>query len=62
MDTMQKTIQMMETELDSILSSGNLNLNDVFVIGEVIDIIKDAETICAMRKSEGHLEYKPNVV
>ena len=51
MNMMMEVIRTMERELQECLSNGNMSMQDVKLIGEVMDIIKDAETVMAMRGS-----------
>lgn len=51
MRVMKDVIRMMEQQLEEMVSGQKLGMKDIEIMGEVMDIIKDAETVCAMRES-----------
>ena len=51
MQNYKHTIHILEELMDEITSSGNVGKQELEVLGMVLDEIKDAETICAMRES-----------
>ncbi len=53
MDMMMEVIQRMEQQLQECLASGQMSAQDLHVIGEIMDVIKDAETVNAMRGESG---------
>jgi len=53
MDIMMEVIQRMEQQLQECLASGQMSAQDLHVIGEIMDVIKDAETVNAMRGKSG---------
>lgn len=51
---------MLEKELEQIASKRELTSNNLEVMDKVVDIIKDIETICAMKEaSDGYSNYMP---
>lgn len=53
---------MLEKELEQIASKRELTSNNLEVMDKVVDIIKDIETICAMREASedgGYSNYMP---
>lgn len=53
---------MLEKELEQIASKRELTSNNLEVMDKVVDIIKDIETICAMREASedgGYSNYTP---
>lgn len=53
---------MLEKELEQIADKRELTSNSLDVMDKVVDIIKDIETICAMKEAseEGYSSYYPN--
>lgn len=53
---------MLEKELEQIADKRELTSNSLDVMDKVVDIIKDIETICAMREAseEGYSSYYPH--
>lgn len=52
---------MLEKELGQIADKRELTSNNLEIMGKVVDIIKDIETVCAMREAgeEGYSEMMP---
>ena len=52
---------MLEKELEQIANKRELTSNNLEVMDKVVDIIKDIETICAMREaSDGYSNFYPS--
>lgn len=52
MDKLKELKSMLEMQVNQITARGDINPQDLEVLDKAVDIIKDIETICAMRKAE----------
>ena len=52
MDDMKTLKSMLEQQVDQITAKGDINPQDLEMLDKAVDIIKDIETICAMRKAK----------
>ena len=52
MDDLKTLKSMLEQQVDQITAKGDINPQDLEMLDKAVDIIKDIETICAMRKAE----------
>ena len=49
MESLMKLESLLDKEIDKMTAKGELAPTDVKVLGDVVDIYKDIETICAMK-------------
>ena len=52
MDKMKDLKMLLEQQVNQITAKGDINPQDLEMLDKAVDIIKDIETICAMRKAE----------
>lgn len=57
MDNMKDLKSMLELQVNQIVAKGDINPQDLEMLDKAVDIIKDIETICAMRKAEEESGY-----
>lgn len=50
MQNYKHTIHVLEELMEQVTNGGNLSKSDLEILGLILDEIKDAETICAMRE------------
>lgn len=56
MDNMKDLKSMLELQVNQIVAKGDINPQDLEMLDKAVDVIKDIETICAMRKAEENEE------
>lgn len=52
MDKLKDLKSMLELQVNQIVAKGDINPQDLEMLDKAVDVIKDIETICAMRKAE----------
>lgn len=60
MNTYEKLIEILESELEQIIDNSEISFNEMRVIDSLTHSIKSAETICAMRKAQKEYEKDTN--
>lgn len=64
MDKLKELKSMLELQVNQIVAKGDINPQDLEMLDKAVDVIKDIETICAMRKAdetEGYSQAGPHM-
>ena len=50
MDALQNLKELLEKEITKVTAKGDISPTEIKTVGEAVDILKDIETICAMKE------------